>query len=398
MIQHDATTLEEQGDAAMNPSNEERLILETVERLCSSEIPKYQNETHYNTVPKALYTSLSEIGLAGLAIPEAFGGMEASASTTASIFETIARFDVGPAIFISVHAMVSGLITRFGTAEQHNRFLPKLASGEFLAAFALTEPNAGSDARALTTEATQTQGGFKLKGNKCYITSAGFADLYLVFARTQAETGSEISAFLVPASTPGLSIGKPEKKMGAELSPIASLFFEDAFVPSDALLGPIHKGFSVATSGLAAGRVNIAACANGLSVTALDIATRHLRERRQFGHPLAEFQGLQFMIADMYQKLEAARLLTHKGAAEIDASRSTPSPETHARLSSSVAKCFATDAAMAICTDAVQLLGGAGYMKEYSVERLMRDAKMLQIVEGANQIQRMIIAREVLEK
>jgi alkylation response protein AidB-like acyl-CoA dehydrogenase len=380
----------------MTRSNDEQLILETVERLCASEITKYQNDMYYNTVPKALYASLSEVGLAGIAIPENLGGLEASAATTASIFETIARFDVGPAIFLSVHAMVSGLIVRFGTEEQKKGLLPKLASGELLAAFALTEPNAGSDARALTTEATQTPDGFKLKGSKCYITSAGFADLYLVFARTQTESGAEISAFLVPASTPELSIGKPEKKMGAELSPIASLFFEEAHIPRDALLGPINNGFTVATAGLAAGRVNIAACANGLSIAAFDIARRHLRERRQFGRPLADFQGLQFMIADMYQKLEAARLLTQMGAAEIDAAKSGSSNGVHTKLSSSVAKCFATDAAMSITTDAVQLLGGAGYIKEYSVERLMRDAKMLQIVEGANQVQRMIIARELL--
>lgn len=382
----------------MSTSSDEHLILETVERICLSEISKYQNEAHYNTVPKALYEALSEVGLAGLSIPESYGGIDASASTTAAIFETIARFDVGPAIFLSVHAMVSGLVARYGSDAQKTQLLPRLASGAFLSAFALTEPQAGSDARSLTTEAVRCNGGFKLKGNKCYITSAGFADLYLVFARTRTEGGSDISAFLVPSGTPGLSIGKPEKKMGAELSPIASLFFEDAFIPDDALLGPIHKGFTIATSGLASGRVNIAACANGLSNAALHIAVKHLHERRQFGHPLADFQGLQFMIADMYQKLEAARLLTQQGAADIDMIRGSQSTETNTKLSSSVAKCFATDTAMSITTDAVQLLGGAGYIKEYTVERLMRDAKMLQIVEGANQVQRVIIAREVLQR
>jgi alkylation response protein AidB-like acyl-CoA dehydrogenase len=382
----------------MTTSTHEHLILETVERICTTEICKYQNEAHYNTVPKALYEALSEGGLAGISIPESFGGIDASASTTAAIFETIARFDVGPAIFLSVHAMVSGLITRYGSDAQKKNTLPRLASGEFLAGFALTEPQAGSDARALSTEAIRCQGGFKLKGNKCYITSAGFADLYLVFARTQAESSSEISAFLVPRTTPGLSIGKPERKMGAELSPIASLFFEDAFIPDDALLGPIHKGFTIATSGLASGRVNIAACANGLSRTALDIAVKHLHERRQFGQLLADFQGLQFMIADMYQKLEASRLLTQRAAADIDITREAPPSNINTKLSSSVAKCFATDTAMAITTDAVQLLGGAGYIKDYTVERLMRDAKMLQIVEGANQVQRVIIAREVLAR
>lgn len=380
----------------MSVDAQHQLIIETVERLCKTEFPKYQTERHYNTVPRELLAALSAIGLAGLSIPEEFGGLEASAKTTAAVFETMARFDAGPAIFISVHAMVAGLINRCGSADQKAHFLPKLASGELLAAFALTEPHAGSDAQALSTEARAVAGGFSLKGSKCYITSAGFADLYLVFAKTSSDSGSGISAFIVPHDTVGLTVGKPEKKMGAELSPIASLFFDDAVVPESALLGPLHEGFKVALSGLAGGRVNIAACANGIAIAALEVATQFLKERHQFGKPLAEFQGLQFMLADMYQRLEAARLLTAKAADDLDTARTSHSSKVNTRLSSSVAKCFATDAAMAITTDAVQLLGGAGYIKEYVVERYMRDAKMLQIVEGANQVQRMIIAREVL--
>lgn len=379
----------------MNDLTSQQLILETVERVCASEFGKYQTEQHYNTVPRGLFDSLAAIGLAGLAIPEEFGGLDASAATTAAVFESISRFDVSPAIFVSVHAMVSGLISRFGNTDQKKTILPALASGETLGAFALTEPQAGSDAQALKSEAKIVDGGFVLKGNKCYITSAGFADLYLVFARTSDSVGTGVSAFLVPANTKGLSIGKPEKKMGAELSPIASLFFEDAFVPTTCLLGPLHEGFKVALAGLAGGRVNIAACANGISRNALDIAIAHMRERSQFGKRLAEFQGLQFMVADMHQKLEAARLLTIKAASEIDASRGGDT-SLNIKLSSSTAKCFATDAAMSITTDAVQLLGGAGYIREYTVERLMRDAKMLQIVEGANQVQRVIISREIL--
>lgn len=381
----------------MDQHTPDPLVIETVERLCKDEFSRYQNETHYNTVPKSLILSLGGIGLCGLAIPEDFGGLEASAVTTAKVFETMARFDTGPAIFVSVHAMVSGLISRFGSAEQKNSLLPKLASGEILGAFALTEPHAGSDAQALTTEARRVDGGFSLKGSKCYITSAGFADLYIVFARTATNSGeTEISSFIVPAATPGLTIGKPEKKMGAELSPIASLFFEDAYIPETALLGELHSGFKVALSGLAGGRVNIAACANGLSIAAIDAAISHLKERKQFGKALAEFQGLQFMLADMYQRLRAAQLLTEQAAREIDMVRTDENGTANIKLSSSVAKCFATDAAMSTTTDAVQLLGGAGYIKEYAVERYMRDAKMLQIVEGANQVQRMIIAKELL--
>jgi alkylation response protein AidB-like acyl-CoA dehydrogenase len=376
---------------------ETHLIIETVERLCREEFHLYQSEAHYNTVPRELLRSLGAIGLCGLAIPDQFNGLDASAITTAKIFETMARFDVGPAIFISVHTMVAGLISRFGRADQLSQLLPKLASGEILGAFALTEPHAGSDAQALTTEAQTVAGGFKLNGGKCYITSAGFADLYLVFARTAKSSGdSDISAFIVPSTTPGLMIGKAEKKMGADLSPIASLFFDHAFIPETALLGDLHSGFKIALSGLAGGRINIAACANGLSIAAIEAATAHLKERKQFGRALAEFQGLQFMLADMYTKLKAAQLLTDQAANELDATRSQGTQRANVKLSSSIAKCFATDSAMSITTDAVQLLGGAGYIRDYSVERYMRDAKMLQIVEGANQVQRMIIAKELL--
>ena len=237
-------------------------------------------------MPRDLFSSLSTAGLSGLAIPERFGGLEAPARTIANVFERIASIDVGPAIFLSVHAMVAGLINRHGYEEQKGALLPHLASGNYLAAFALTEPSAGSDASAITTTATQTNDGYSLSGGKCYITSAGFADLYLVFANTSDSTGSGMSAFIIPSDTKGLSIGAPEKKMGAELSPIASIFFEEATVPHSALLGPLHHGFSVALSGLAGGRINIAAIANGLSQAALSKALEHIKERKQFGKAL----------------------------------------------------------------------------------------------------------------
>lgn len=366
------------------------LIIETVTRLCETEIPKYQTEECYNTIPRPLFTSMCQAGLGGLSIPEEYGGIGASATTSAAVYETISRYDIGPAIFLSVHAMVSGIIARHGSEEQKKAYLPKLASGELLGAFALTEPNAGSDTAAIGTEAKILPDGFSLNGNKCYITSAGFADLYLTFAKTEDQNTSGLSGFLVPKGTAGLSCGKPEKKMGAELSPIASLFFEDARLPKNALIGVLHGGRKVALSGLAGGRVNIAACANGLSRAALEDSVAYMKERQQFGKPLVEFQGLQFMLADMHMKLSASQLLTAKAAEDIDMAANT-------KLSSSTAKCFATDAAMSITTDAVQLFGGAGYIKDYTVERYMRDAKMLQIVEGANQIQRIIIAREIID-
>jgi alkylation response protein AidB-like acyl-CoA dehydrogenase len=306
--------------------------------------------------------------------------------------EELAAVDLGPAIFVSVHAMVCGLIAKFGSSAQCAEILPPLAAGKQLAAFALTEPSAGSDAGSLKTEAMPHGDGYILRGEKCYITSAGYADLYLVFARTAPGGSAGVTAFLVPANSTGLTISPPEKKMGCELSPIASLSLDGVTVPSSAVLGELHGGFKVAMGGLAGGRVSIAACANGLARSALERATAHLKEREQFGKKLAEFQGLQFMLADMRMKLEAAQLLTWQAAHEIDADPS----RRQIRLYASAAKCFATDAAMSITTDAVQLFGGAGYIREYQVERLMRDAKMLQIVEGANQLQRELIAREML--
>jgi alkylation response protein AidB-like acyl-CoA dehydrogenase len=373
------------------------LVIETVTRLCEIEIPKYQSDDFYNTIPRALFASMCDAGLGGLSIPEEFGGIGASAATSAAVYETISRHDIGPAVFLSVHAMVSGIISRHGSDAQKQTFLPKLASGEMLAAFALTEPHAGSDTSAITTEAKILPDGFSLTGNKCYITSAGFADLYLTFAKTDDESTSGLSGFIVPASSPGLTCGKPERKMGAELSPIASVFFDNMHLPKDALIGPLHGGRKVALSGLAGGRVNIAACANGLSRAAIEDSIAYMKDRHQFGKPLVEFQGLQFMLADMHMKLIASQLLTAKAADDIDALTRGPHPTVNTKLSASAAKCFATDAAMAITTDAVQLFGGAGYIKDYTVERYMRDAKMLQIVEGANQIQRIIIARELTE-
>jgi alkylation response protein AidB-like acyl-CoA dehydrogenase len=292
--------------------------------------------------------------------------------------------------------MVCGLIARHGSEEQKQIYLPKLASGELLAAFALTEPHAGSDTAALATEAKITPEGFTLNGNKCYITSAGFADIYLTFAKTEDDSTSGLSGYIVPATAQGLSWGKPEKKMGAELSPIASLFFDNVIIPKNALLGALHGGRKVALSGLAGGRVNIAACANGLSRAAIEDSVAYMKERHQFGKALVDFQGLQFMLADMHTKLAAAQLLTVNAAGDIDA-LANGDTSRNTKLSSSTAKCFATDAAMAITTDAVQLFGGAGYIKDYTVERYMRDAKMLQIVEGTNQIQRVIIARELID-
>jgi alkylation response protein AidB-like acyl-CoA dehydrogenase len=363
-------------------------IIESVRKMALKEIPTFQKEEFYGTLPRGLFDSMANLGLTGLSISEQGGGMGAPAKLIAAVLEEIAQVDLGPSIFLSVHLMVSKMIETFGTASQKEKYLAGMIEGKLLAAFGLTEANAGSDASAIKTAAKETPTGFVLNGSKIYITSAGWADLYVVFAKMP---DGKMSAFIVPAKTKGLVISPPEKKMGCELSPIATLTFENMELPKEALLGEVGQGYKVALNGLAGGRVSIAACANGLSKSALQRSLDFLKEREQFGKPLIEMQGLQFMLADMRIKLETARLITAQAADKIDGGAS----QGDQRLFSSIAKCYATDSAMSVTTDAVQLFGGAGYIKEYQVERLMRDAKMLQIVEGTNQIQRMIIAREM---
>lgn len=377
--------------------NDEQLaIRKSVRAFAESRIPSFQSEDRHGTLPRELFSAAAGIGLGGLAIDEQHGGIRAGALTTMIAMEELARVDLGPAIFVSVHSMVSGLIQRFGTAAQLERLLPKLASGEWLGAYGLTEPGAGSDAASLSTHAVETPNGYSLTGEKCYITSAGFADIYLIFARMtslpSARPGDQICAFIVEKDRPGFSCARPEKKMGCELSPIASITLSGVELPKENLLGHPGQGYQIALSGLAGGRINIASCANGLSSKAIELALAHLVERKQFGQRLADFQGLQFMLADMQMQLEAARLLTWQAAQQVE----RDAADHMNRIYPSYAKCFATDAAMKITTDAVQLLGGAGYIREYTVERLMRDAKMLQIVEGTNQIQRSVIARELV--
>jgi alkylation response protein AidB-like acyl-CoA dehydrogenase len=365
-----------------------------VRKLAQAKIPAYQNDDSSHSLPRQLFTDFASLGLTGLSIGEEFSGLGEGLVTSTLIMQEISRVDLGPAIFLSVHLMVSGLISRFGSNEQKSFYLPKLAKGEMLAAFALTEANAGSDASALKSSAKKCGENYIINGSKIYITSGGFADLYLVFAKTDPQAASRgISAFLVEKNSSGFSFSAPEKKMGCELSPICSIFFDNMSVPASQLLGQENQGYAVALAGLAGGRINIAACANGLSTEAIERATNYLKERSQFGKKLAEFQGLQFMLADMRMQLEAAELLTWQAAREKDLN---PSSDENL-IYPSLAKCFATDAAMKITTDAVQLFGGAGYIREHVVERLMRDAKMLQIVEGTNQVQRMVIAREILK-
>lgn len=376
----------------------ENELISPVEEFCRNELTKLCIEALCNKTafPRAVFNSLSHLGLTGLSIGEEYGGISGSARLQAAVYDLISCQNLGPAIFTSVHGMASGLIEKFGSAEQKSELLPKLASGEMLGAFALSEAEAGSDANNLSATIIETPdgSGFILNGEKAWITSAGAASMYVAFARVKGTKGKDgVTALLISADQQGLTIGAPEKKMGCELSPIATLTFSDALIPKEAILGELGGGMKIAYGGLTGGRINIAACANGLSRSALNRTVAYIKERKAFGSRLSDFQGIQFKIADMQTALDAATLLVRDAAMMQELAPA----DSETRLRAAEAKLFATDTAMKITTEAVQLHGAMGYMQETGVEQLMRDAKMLQIVEGANEIQRGIIARGVLE-
>jgi len=286
--------------------------------------------------------------------------------------------------------MVTGSIARFGNQEQRQRWVSRLASGELLGAFSLSEAASGSDAASLQCRAACHNDVYSLNGTKMWVTNGGEADIYLVMARTSGSKGAAgISCFVVEKDSPGFSFGKTERKMGLHSSPTRELIFENCEVPFANRLGEEGQGFKIALSSLDGGRINIGAIAVGVAQAAFETARKYSREREQFGQPISSFQGIQFMLADMAMKIEAARLLVYEAAYKLDEGQNSG-------MYASMAKCFATDMAMEVTTNAVQVLGGAGYVRDYPVERYMRDVKVAQIFEGTNQIQRVVIARALL--
>lgn len=335
-----------------------------------------------------IFRGLGEYGVTGVTIPEEFGGAGLSYNDYVLVLEEIAKFSVPYAVTVSVSSMVQSILKEFGNKEQKEKYLPELTSGQEIGAFALSESHAGSDAANLKTTAKKVDGGYMLNGTKMWITSGGIAKTYIVMARTGGEGAKGVSAFIVRDGMKGFSYGKAEKKMGWKTSPTRELVFENCFVPSENLLLKEGEGFKVAMGGLDRGRVAIAAIGVGCAQRALDESIKYSLTRQQFNKPIFDFQGLQFMVSDMALETEASRLLVHTAARSID--EGTPNSKL-----CSMAKLKATDTAMRVTTDAVQVLGGVGYTSEYPVERFMRDAKVLQIVEGTNQIQRVVIARHL---
>ena len=331
------------------------------------------------------------LGLATIYVREDVGGSGMTRLDAALVFEELAAGCTSTAAYLSIHNMVSWMVDTFGDAEQRQRWLPDLCAMRLLASYCLTEPGSGSDAASLrTTARSDGNSAYLLDGSKAFISGAGASDLYLVMCRTGGDGPAGVSSVLVEKGTPGLSFGKPEKKMGWRSQPTAVVSFDGCRVPVANRIGAEGDGFKIAMRGLDGGRVNIAACSLGAARACLERATAYLKERRQFGRRLADFQALQFRLADMATELDAARLMVHRAAASLDAA------DPDATLHCAMAKRFATDIGFKVVNEALQLHGGYGYIQDYEVERYLRDCRVHQILEGTNEIMRVIIARRLL--
>lgn len=330
------------------------------------------------------------LGMGGLYVREEIGGSGLSRLQSVLVFEALSQGCPSVAAYLSIHNMVLGMIDRFGTPDQYARFLPRLISMEHLASYCLTEPGAGSDAAALQTRARREGDVYVLDGTKQFISGAGSAEIYAVMARTGADGPKGISCILVEKDTPGLSFGANEKKMGWNAQPTRQVILEGVRVPVANRIGAEGQGFAIAMAGLDGGRINISACSLGGAQAAFDKARAYLGERQAFGRKLQDFQALQFRLADMAIDLEAARVMLYSAAAALD--RKQPD----ATMRCAAAKRFVTDTASRVANDALQLLGGYGYLAEYGLEKIVRDLRVHQILEGTNEIMRVIVARQLL--
>lgn len=375
------------------PTEDQQAIRQACAELCRDKVAVYAAEVDRESrFPQEAYDALRSSDFHAPHIPETYGGAGADALATAIVIEEVARACAASSLIPAVNKLGTVPLLLAGSEELKRTFLPPVASGEAMFSYCLSEPEAGSDAAAMTTRAVPEQDTYLLSGVKRWITNAGISEFYTVFAVTDPEAGSRgISAFVVRKDDPGVSFGAPEKKLGIKGSPTCEVYFDQVRLPADRLIGNEGEGFKLALRTLDHTRVTIAAQAVGIAQGALDHAVAYVKERKQFGRAIGEFQGVQFMLADMETKLQAARQLTYAAAGKSERG------EPDLTAFGAAAKCFASDAAMQITTDAVQLLGGYGYVNDYPVERMMRDAKITQIYEGTNQIQRMVIARKLLE-
>ncbi|WP_329341439.1 acyl-CoA dehydrogenase family protein [Streptomyces sp. NBC_00663] len=371
------------------PTDEARDLISLVRDIAQREIaPKAAEEEDAGRFPREVFTLLSESGLLGLPYDTEYGGGDQPYEVYLQVLEELAAARLTVGLGVSVHTLASYALAAYGSKEQQAEHLPAMLGGGLLGAYCLSEPASGSDAASLRTRAVREGDDWVITGTKAWITHGGIADFYTVMARTGEEGARGITAFLVPGDAPGLSGAVPEKKMGMKGSPTAQVHLDGVRVGDDRRIGDEGQGFAIALSALDSGRLGIAACAIGVAQAALDAAVGYATERRQFGKPIADFQGLRFMLADMATQIEAGRALYLSAARLRDAGRPFAKQAAMAKL-------LCTDAAMKVTTDAVQVLGGYGYTADFPAERYMREAKVLQIVEGTNQIQRMVIARHL---
>jgi alkylation response protein AidB-like acyl-CoA dehydrogenase len=371
------------------PTPEAGELLQLVREYARDELaPRAAEAERAGTFPRDVFTAIGRMGLLGLPYPEADGGAGQPYEVYLQVVEELARAWLTIGLGVSVHALSSFPLARYGSVEQRSRWLPHMLGGELLGAYCLSEPDSGSDAAALRTRATEVDGGYRLEGTKAWITHAGVADFYTVMARTSDAGSRGISCFLVPGDAEGLAAAPAEHKMGLRASPTAQVHLSGVHVDAARRLGEAGEGFPIALAALDTGRLGIAACSVGLAQAALDTAVDYAAQRRQFGRPIREFEGLAFMLADMATAVEAARALYLAAARRLDAGK----PVTR---EAAIAKLFCSDTAMSVTIDAVQVLGGYGYVEDYPVERYLREAKALQIVEGTNQVQRLVISRQL---
>ncbi len=380
---------------ALSPEHD--ALRESVRALAEDKIAPYAAKVdQYAEFPQEAHDALVKADLHAIHIPEGYGGAGGDAIATVIVIEEVARACASSSLIPAVNKLGTVPLLLAASEELKQRYLPPVASGDAMFSYALSEPDAGSDAASMKTRAVRDGDAYVLNGVKRWITNAGVSRFYTVMAVTDPTAGAGgISAFVVEADDEGFSLGAPEHKLGIKGSPTRELYFDNCAIPADRLVGAEGTGFRTALATLDHTRITIAAQALGIAQGALDYAAGYVKERRQFGKAIAEFEGIQFMLADMAMKLEAARQLTYAAAARSDrAMNGEQVPDL--TFMSSACKCFASDVAMDVTTDAVQLLGGYGYVSDYPVERMMRDAKITQIYEGTNQIQRVVMARQLL--
>jgi alkylation response protein AidB-like acyl-CoA dehydrogenase len=378
--------------SAFDLSTEYEELRQSVRRLAEERIaPNAAAADEREEYPWASWEAWRDAGFAGLAFPAEYGGQDGGILAHAIAVEEVARVCASSSLFTFISKLGMTALLDHGSEELKARYAPRVASGECQASYCLSEADAGSDVAGMQTKAVRDGDHYVLNGRKQWITNAGVSDFYSIFVKTDPDAGHRgISAFVVEKSFPGFSIGKLEHKMGVRGSPTGEIVLDDCVVPAANLIGDEGRGFHYAMGALDRSRPLVGAQALGIAQGALDLASGYMHERRQFGKALAEFQGLQFMLADLATQVDAARLLVYRACARLDAGR------TDTAASSSMAKLFASDTAMRVTTDCVQLLGGIGYTRESPAERYMRDAKVTQIYEGTNQIQRVVIAKRLL--